>query len=174
MLLRSNVLYVGPWWQTLLAPRARPFAQTRLLAIAMRFAKDIRHERTLSFPKYSISAMPPFLQEVDLAVPWMGWSPAEGGKRGRCQCKSTPLLMPLSSLNHICFMIIYNLDPFCLYTWWWTPFPHDIKMCGELLPCLPPHKKCISYAFGMVQAWVGQKLVNVTFYEFLRCPIYKF
>ena len=24
---------------------------------------------------------------------------------------------------------------------------------------------------GMEQAWVGQKLVNVTFYEFLRCPI---
>ena len=45
MLLRSNLLYVGPWWQTLLALRARPFAQTRLSAIAMRFAKDIRHNR---------------------------------------------------------------------------------------------------------------------------------
>ena len=25
---------------------------------------------------------------------------------------------------------------------------------------------------GMVQAWVGQKPVNVTFYEFLPCPIF--
>ena len=25
---------------------------------------------------------------------------------------------------------------------------------------------------SMVQAWVGQKLVNVTFYEFLRCPFF--
>ena len=27
-------------------------------------------------------------------------------------------------------------------------------------------------AGGMVQAWVGQKLVNVTFYEFLQCPFF--
>ncbi len=27
---------------------------------------------------------------------------------------------------------------------------------------------------GMVQAWVAKKLVNVTFYEFFRCPIYKY
>jgi hypothetical protein len=27
---------------------------------------------------------------------------------------------------------------------------------------------------GMVQAWVAQKLVNVTFYKFLGCPIYKY
>ena len=26
-------------------------------------------------------------------------------------------------------------------------------------------------AYGMVQAWVGQKLINVTFYEFFRWPI---
>ena len=26
----------------------------------------------------------------------------------------------------------------------------------------------------MVQAWMGQKLVNVTFYEFFRCPIYNY
>ena len=118
MLLRSNVLYVGPWWQTLLAPRARPFAQTRLLAIAMRFAKDIRHERTLSFPKYSISAMPPFLQEVDLAVPWMGWSPAEGGKRGRCQCqcKSTPLLCPfLLSITFVSWSFIIWIHFACIH-----------------------------------------------------------
>ena len=25
---------------------------------------------------------------------------------------------------------------------------------------------------GMVQAWVAKKLVNVTFYEFLRCPFF--
>ena len=25
---------------------------------------------------------------------------------------------------------------------------------------------------GMMQVWVGQKLVNVTFYNFLRCPIF--
>jgi hypothetical protein len=25
---------------------------------------------------------------------------------------------------------------------------------------------------GMVQAWVDKKLVNVTFYEFLRCPFF--
>ena len=25
---------------------------------------------------------------------------------------------------------------------------------------------------GMVHAWVSQKLVNMTFYEFLRCPIF--
>ncbi len=24
----------------------------------------------------------------------------------------------------------------------------------------------------MVQAWVGCKLLNVTFYEFLRCPLF--
>ena len=46
--------------------------------------------------------------QVDLAVPGMGWSPAEGSERGRCQCKSTPALMLISSLNHICFMIILN------------------------------------------------------------------
>jgi hypothetical protein len=27
---------------------------------------------------------------------------------------------------------------------------------------------------GMVQAWVDKKLVNVTFYEFFLCPIYKY
>jgi hypothetical protein len=27
---------------------------------------------------------------------------------------------------------------------------------------------------GMAQAWVAQKLVNVTFYEFLGCLIYKY
>ena len=27
---------------------------------------------------------------------------------------------------------------------------------------------------GMVQAWVAPKLVNVTFYKFLGCPIYKY
>ena len=27
---------------------------------------------------------------------------------------------------------------------------------------------------GMVQAWVGQKLVYVTFYEYFQCPIYKY
>ena len=28
------------------------------------------------------------------------------------------------------------------------------------------HTQCTKYIIGMVQAWVAQKLVNVTFYEF--------
>ena len=32
-------------------------------------------------------------------------------------------------------------------------------------------RSTISLVDDMVQAWVAQKLVNVTFYEFLRCPI---
>jgi hypothetical protein len=27
---------------------------------------------------------------------------------------------------------------------------------------------------GMLQAWIAQKLINVKFYEFLGCPIYKY
>ena len=35
-------------------------------------------------------------------------------------------------------------------------------------------QKYTPFGRGMVQAWVGQKLVNMTFYMFIGCPIYKY
>ena len=38
------------------------------------------------------------------------------------------------------------------------------------MPSLVNKSLTLKVTWGMVQAWVAKKLVNVTFYEFLRCP----
>jgi hypothetical protein len=44
-------------------------------------------------------------------------------------------------------------------------------LLSRLLGLLKLLLELLQFLGGMVHAWVGQKLVNITFYKFLQCPI---
>ncbi len=113
------------------------------------------------------AAMTSFASWFDSAG--MGLSPAEGSERGRCQCKSTPVLMLLSSLIHIFFMIILTFGPSCLSTWWWTPFFDIIRCVTFLVVCRisPELHNLWSKKLARVRSWVSLFGVLISCTQFI-------